>query len=150
MTWRRRLVHWLGAPSVRAIRGATTVVRDDPDAMREAVRELLGALRAENQLARDEVVSAVFTVTPDLQCAFPAAMAREMGWGAVPLLCASEIAVAGGLPRCLRVLLHVERCWGAPGVRHVYLGAAAALRPDLLPDRSAPEVSAARGIPSAM
>ncbi len=131
MSWRRPLRRWLGLPAMRAIRGATTVERDDPAALGTAVRELLVAIQSENQLEGDEVISALFTLTPDLQCAFPATMARSMGWGAVPLLCASEIAVPGSLPRCLRVLVHVERWGAAAPVRHVYLREAVVLRPDL-------------------
>jgi chorismate mutase len=133
MRWRRRLGEWLGVPTVRAIRGAVSVEADEPEALRVAVRALLEGLRDGNQLRGEEVVSALFTVTPDLHCAFPATMAREMGWHTVPLLCATEIGVSGGMPRCLRVLLHVERCWGGREVRHLYLGEAASLRPDLAP-----------------
>lgn len=118
-------------PTIRAIRGATTVDRDDPIAVRAAVRELLETIQSENHLRGEEVISALFTLTPDLQSAFPASTARAMGWTTVPLLCASEIAVPGSLPRCLRVLLHVERCKAAAPVRHVYLREAVVLRPDL-------------------
>jgi chorismate mutase len=147
MRWRRRLVQWLGIRNVRAIRGATTVERDEPAALRDAVRGLLAAMRSENHLEDGEVISALFTLTPDLRSAFPATMAREFGWDEVPLLCASEIAVPGGLPRCLRVLLHVERCWGAAPARHVYLGAAAALRPDLAAGARSRGTHGAGGVP---
>ena len=115
----------------RAIRGATTVDRDDPALIADAVREMLGAIVAENVLATENVVSAMFTMTPDLRSVFPASAARAMGWSDVPMMCASEIDVAGAQPRCIRVMLHVERAVTAPPVRHVYLREAVALRPDL-------------------
>lgn len=115
---------------VAALRGATTVPADTVPAMSEAVRELLGALLERNGLGTDAVVSAVFSVTPDLTSAFPAMAAREAGWSSVPLLCAAEIAVPSALPRCIRVLLHV-RPRGARSPAHVYLHEARALRPDL-------------------
>ncbi|MEP6591234.1 MAG: chorismate mutase [Gemmatimonadota bacterium] len=122
----------LRVPAVRAIRGAITVPADEPEAIRDAVLELLAAVRAENDFADCEVISAIFTVTPDLTAAFPAETARCAGWAEVPLLCMQEIAVPGGMPRCLRVLVHVERDWRALGPRHVYLREAVQLRPDLV------------------
>lgn len=121
----------LGVPTVRAIRGAISVPTDDPMAIREAVLELVDALRAQNALADREIVSAIFTVTPDLVSAFPAEAARVAGWQEVPLLCTTEIPVPAGLPRCLRVMLHVQRAWGSTRPQHVYLREAARLRPDL-------------------
>jgi chorismate mutase len=130
MNARDRLARALRIPRMRAIRGAITVDRDDREEIGAAVHELLGAIRDGNGFTSDEVVSAIFTVTPDLASAFPAEAARAAGWNDVPLLCSSEIAVPGSLPRCVRVLLHVERHWSTPP-RHVYLRAAVALRPDL-------------------
>jgi len=126
---------------MRAIRGATTVARDDPALIADAVREMLGAIVRENGIDTDEIVSAWFTTTPDLRSVFPAAPARAMGWTEIPMMCASEIDVAGAQPRCIRVMLHVERAVGAAPVRHVYLREAAALRPDLCrgATESAPE-----------
>lgn len=116
---------------MRAIRGATTVACDDPGLVADAVREMLRAIVRENGIDTDEIVSAWFTTTPDLRSVFPAAPARAMGWTEVPMMCASEIDVAGAQPRCIRVMLHVERAVGATPVRHVYLREAIALRPDL-------------------
>ena len=130
MTAGSRIARVLRIPQLRAVRGATTVATDDRGAITDAVRELVTALEQANDFGRADVVSAIFTVTPDLSSAFPAEAARAAGWSEVPLLCSSEIAVPGALPRCVRVLLHVERHWPvAP--RHVYLRDAAALRPDL-------------------
>lgn len=130
MTLRQWLARARALPSVRAIRGATTVAADAPDAIAAAVTELLDAVRSQNALRIDEVISAIFTMTPDLTAAFPAAIARANGWTDVPLLCATEVAVPGALPRCLRVLLHVERAWTDRRPAHVYLHSAQQLRPD--------------------
>ncbi len=127
---RKRLARILRVPTTRALRGATTVPRDDAESIHDAVSELIVAICRDNSLVSDDVVSALFTVTPDLVAAFPAEAARLGGWEQVPLLCATEIAVPGSLPRCVRVLVHVTRCWDVPP-RHVYLRAAAILRPDL-------------------
>ncbi len=125
--WLARQLRW---PTVRAIRGATTVPVDTPDQIAAAVLELLDAMRDRNRFDDHEVISAIFTMTPDLQSAFPAESARLAGWHDIPLLCTTEVAVAGGLPRCLRILLHVERGWSeVPGP--VYLREAVRLRPDL-------------------
>ena len=117
--------------TVRAVRGATVVLADTPAAVHAATTALLRELVARNALRADDVVSAVFTVTPDLTSAFPATAARTLGWADVPMLCAQEIPVPGALARCLRVLLHVETARARHELAHVYLGAAAALRPDL-------------------
>ncbi|MEO5799900.1 MAG: chorismate mutase [Gemmatimonadales bacterium] len=129
---RRWLRRWLAVPEVRAIRGAITVPSDDATAIREAVLELLREVRRENQFDDGDVISAIFTVTPDLTAAFPAETARRSGWTHVPLLCMQEIAVPGGMPRCLRVLVHVQRHWQESAPTHVYLRDAATLRPDLV------------------
>jgi chorismate mutase len=131
VTFGRLVARMLGVPSVRALRGATTVAHDDPASIADAVTELLVMLQRENHLLTDEVVSAIFTMTPDLRTAFPAETARHLGWRHVPLICASEIEVPDAMPRCLRVLLHVERNWSGHTPRHVYLRDATRLRPDL-------------------
>lgn len=113
------------------VRGATTATANTPDAILEATREMLQLLLEENALSPAEIVSALFTVTPELQADFPARAARALGWTEVPLLCATEIPVPGALPLCVRVLLHVEPRAPRSGVRHVYLRGARALRPEL-------------------
>lgn len=120
----------LRIPRVRAVRGAITVPCDGRAEIARAVDELVAALRSENGIDPADIVSAIFTVTPDLASAFPAEAARAAGWVDVPLLCSTEIGVPGALPRCIRILLHVERHWTRPP-RHVYLRGAAVLRPDL-------------------
>lgn len=129
--WWRAARHLL-PHQVRAIRGATTATHDHGTDVGDATTELLREVCARNGLAPDEIISAIFTVTPDLTSAFPAAAARTLGWGDVPLLCATEIPVPGAPPRCVRVLLHVERAWFAAPPRHVYLRGAVGLRPDLV------------------
>lgn len=115
----------------RAIRGATTVQDDTPERIRHATRELLETIVARNGITAADVISAIFTVTHDLTSEFPAHAARELGWLDVPLLCTLEIPVPGSLPRCIRVLLHVESHASRADIRHVYLHEARALRPDL-------------------
>lgn len=118
--------------SVRGIRGATSVVVDTREAVLEATRELLREIIAANGINDfDDVASILFTTTPDLTSTFPAEAARELGMNLVPLLCASEIAVAGRLPRCIRVLLHVNSSKRPADIVHVYLREAKALRPDI-------------------
>ena len=117
--------------AVRAVRGAIQVDADDRQQVLDATTELLAAVLDRNGLAPDDLISVVFTATPDLVSEFPAYAARQMGITDVPLLCASEIAVPGAMPRVLRLLAHVETDRPRDAVRHVYLRGAAALRTDL-------------------
>ena len=115
---------------LRALRGATTVEENDSDAILDATEELLRELMERNQLSPQDMVSCLFTCTEDLNAEFPAAAARRLGMGAVPLLCSREIDVPGSLPRVIRVMLH---CYTEPSAsaRHVYLREAVSLRRDL-------------------
>ncbi len=117
--------------AVRAIRGAIQIDGDDRDAILEGASELVSAVLARNDLTHDELISVVFTSTPDLTAEFPAYAARLMGMTDVPLLCATEIAVPGAMPRVIRVLAHVETHRSRAEVHHPYLRGAAALRRDL-------------------
>ncbi len=117
--------------AVRAVRGATQVDRDDRDEVLDATTELLQAVLAKNDLQADDLISVIFTATPDICSEFPAYAARQMGITDVPLLCASELDVPGAMPRVLRLLAHVETERSRGEVRHVYLRGAAALRTDL-------------------
>jgi chorismate mutase len=117
--------------ATRAIRGATRLTADDPAEMAEAVVELVSAMLERNHLDQDALISVIFTATPDLVCMFPAAAARGLGLGDVPLLCAQEIDVAGALTRVVRVLVHAELDRPRTDVVHVYLRGAEALRQDL-------------------
>lgn len=113
------------------MRGAATAEANTPEAVLAATRHLLLALQTANGFQVDDLVSAIFTATPDITAAFPAAAARALGWDRVPLLDAVEIAVPGALRLCVRVLLHVYTERDMADVHHVYVGAAACLRPDL-------------------
>lgn len=116
---------------LRALRGATTVREDNPDAITDATMELLEALAGANDLRPERIISAIFTATPDLRAEFPAVAARRLGWLDVALLDAVEIDRPGALPFCIRVLLHVEMPSGRKPV-HIYLYGAVVLRPDLV------------------
>lgn len=116
---------------VRALRGATTADADRPEDIVAATRELLEALFERNGVAHDDLVSLLFTATPDLVSEFPAAAARELGISDVPLLCATEIAVPSSVPRCIRVLVHTYTDRAHGELRHVYLAGARQLRTDL-------------------
>src|SRR6476646_8214799 len=115
----------------RGVRGATTATANTREAICSATQELLRRLIDANEVPMEEIASAVFTVTDDLDAEYPALAAREIGWVYVPLLCAREIPVPGGLPRCIRVLLHVSTEQTQEQIRHVYLRDAATLRPIL-------------------
>lgn len=104
--------------------------RDDADEMQEAVGELLGMILERNAITPDDVISVLFTNTPDLRCAFPAKAAREVGFTDVPLMCAQEINVEGALERVVRVMLHVDTDRPRTEIVHVYLRGAEVLRPD--------------------
>jgi chorismate mutase len=118
--------------TVRGIRGATSVTEDRADLILAATRELLEEILRLNGIADfEDIISAVFTTTPDLTSTFPAEAARSLGMTLVPLLCASEIAVPNSLPRCIRVLLHVHSTRPQQEIVHVYLHEAKKLRPDM-------------------
>ena len=115
--------------SLRALRGATTATANSREAIQEAVEELLNALVERNNLSGEQILSLTFSVTTDLDACFPAAIARQRpGWDGVALLDCQQMAVAGDLKRCIRLLAHV---WLEQPARHAYLREAAKLRPDL-------------------
>lgn len=116
---------------MRGIRGAVTIKENTPKAIREAAKDLLSLIAAENKITSRDIISIIFTVTNDLDAAFPAEAARELGWNLVPLLCATEIPVPGSLEKCIRVLIHAYMSCSQEEVRHIYLGDAVKLRPDL-------------------
>ena len=117
--------------SVRALRGATTVDADTPEQVAERTCTLLSAMLARNGVDHEDLISIVFTTTPDVVSMFPATAARTLGLGDVPLLCASEIALAGSTPRCIRVLAHMTTERSRAELHHVYLEGAQGLRDDL-------------------
>lgn len=117
--------------TIRAIRGAIQVDANDRDLVLEATAELVSEVMSRNELSTDDVVSVLFTATPDLTAEFPALAARKIGFHDVPLMCASEINVPGAMPRVVRLMAHVETDRSRSEVQHVYLRGAAALRLDI-------------------
>jgi len=118
---------------IRGIRGATTVIADEPDLILQATRELLEEILEENEtMLPEDIASAFFTVTEDLVSTFPAQAARQMGWSLVPMLCAREIPVTNSLPRVIRVLVHWNTEIPQNEITHIYLRDAVKLRPDLV------------------
>ena len=114
----------------RGVRGATTAEANTSDAILEATRQMLAILIRQNGIEPDDVASAIFTTTPDLDAEFPALAARQLGWFNVALMCAHELAVPGSLHRCIRVLIHWNTDKPADQLVHVYIKEAARLRPD--------------------
>lgn len=114
----------------RGVRGAITVRKDDQDEILDATRELLHALVKANGMEVDDIASAYFTTTPDLTATYPAYAARQLGWFDAALLCGHEMAVPGGLEKCVRVLIHWNTTKSAKEIVHVYLRDAKSLRPD--------------------
>jgi chorismate mutase len=116
---------------VRAFRGATQLKRDDPQELKSAVTELLTELFEKNAIKKSELISIFFTATPDLVSDFPAAAARSLDLGDIPLMCAVEIAVEGSLPRVVRVMVHAHSQLPHAQARHLYLRGAEVLRRDI-------------------
>jgi chorismate mutase len=114
---------------VRAIRGAVQVEANTAQAIAAGTKELLLEILSANKLTPSSVISVILTATPDLTAAFPAAAAREVGFEAVPLMCAVEIDVEGALPRIVRAMATVET--NEAEISHIYLGGAKALRRDI-------------------
>lgn len=116
---------------VRGIRGATTVRGNTREDILEATKEMLETLIDVNAVNPEDVASAWFTTTADVNTEFPAVAARQLGWTFVPLMCSHEMMVPGSLPLCVRVLIHINTEKSIHEMRHVYLRGASALRPDL-------------------
>ena len=117
--------------TVRAIRGAIQVDADDRDVILEGTAELVTAVMTRNDLTPDDVISVLFTVTPDLTAEFPALAARKLGFHAVPLMCSTEIPVKHAMPRVVRLMAHVDTERPRAQIQHVYLRGAVALRQDI-------------------
>ncbi|HSO97224.1 MAG TPA: chorismate mutase [Acidimicrobiia bacterium] len=116
---------------LQALRGATTCAANTKAEIGEQTQELVRELLTRNGVHHDDLVSIIFTATDDLTATFPATVARELGLGDIPLLCARELAVEGALPMVIRVLVHCYSERDRSDLHHVYLGAARALRDDL-------------------
>ncbi|MDP1820893.1 MAG: chorismate mutase [Acidimicrobiales bacterium] len=117
--------------TLRALRGATTADADTEPHVHTRVVELLTEMCSRNDVDHDDIVSILFTATDDLHATFPAAGARKMGLGDVPLICARELDVVGGTERCIRVLMHLTTERARNELHHVYLEGAVGLRDDL-------------------
>ena len=117
--------------TVRALRGATTVDEDNAELISHRVQELVNTMLTRNAVDKADLISIVFTATDDIHSIFPATAARAAGLGDVPLLCAQELDVTGGTPRCIRVLMHVTTDRNRDELHHVYLEGARGLRDDL-------------------
>ena len=115
----------------RGVRGATTVESNSRDEILAGARQLLALMIRRNELRKEEVASATFSSTHDLNREFPALAARQMGWLEVPLLCTNEIDVPNALQRCIRVLVHWNTEKLQDEIDHVYIRDAVRLRPDL-------------------
>jgi len=118
-------------PAVRALRGATTVDVDTREQVYERVQALLRELLARNGVDHEDIISILFTATDDIRSVFPAAAARVIGLGDVPLLCARELSIEDGTPLCIRVLMHLSTERPRSELHHVYLEGAKGLRDDL-------------------
>jgi chorismate mutase len=114
----------------RGVRGATTVERNSRDEILSASRQLLALLIRRNGIEAEDVASAIFTVTKDLNAEFPALAARQLGWLEVPLLCGYEIDVPGSLPHCIRILVNWNTEKRQKDIVHIYIKDAETLRPD--------------------
>ncbi len=114
----------------RGVRGATTVEVNTREAILEETRKLLALMIRFNEIESNDVASAIFTLTTDLDAEFPALAARQLGWLDVPLLCTNEISVVGGLPMCVRILIHWNTDRAQADITHVYVKEAVRLRPD--------------------
>jgi chorismate mutase len=117
--------------AVRALRGATTIDEDTTEHINERVTALLREMFARNDVDHDDIISIIFTATDDIHATFPATAARTIGLGDVPLLCARELDIVEGTPRCIRVLAHLTTERARPELHHVYLEQARSLRDDL-------------------
>jgi chorismate mutase len=117
--------------AIRGVRGATTVGENTKDEIILKTQEMLNRIIEINGIAIDDIASAVFSVTEDLDAEFPAVAARKLGWIYTPLFCTREIPVKGSLKNCIRALLHINTEMDQKDIIHVYLGEAKKLRPDI-------------------
>ncbi len=131
--WERKEAHMQEFPLVRAIRGAITVEANNVESIDTATLELLNTMIKANEIVNNDIVSVIFTLTPDLNAEFPAKSARvNLGWDDVPMICTSEIPVPGSIPKCIRVMITFNTLKAKEKIKHVYLKEAEKLRPDLV------------------
>ncbi len=117
-------------PVCRGVRGATTIEANTPEAILRGTRELLALMIRFNGIKPEDVASAIFTTTSDLNAEFPAVAARQLNWFDVALMCQHELDVPGSLRKCIRILLHWNTTKTSAEIRHVYIKGAAKLRPE--------------------
>lgn len=117
--------------TVRGVRGATMLQKNDSEEMNEAVIELLQEIFNKNTIDNKDIISIFFTSTKDLNCAFPAAAARKLGLGDVPLICSQEIDVPNSASKVVRILMHINTHLNRDEIKHIYLRGAEILRQDL-------------------
>ncbi len=122
--------HAMAWPVCRGVRGATVCAEDSQEAILAATRELLYTMIRANGIQSEDIASAHFTTTVDLQATYPALAARQLGWYDVALLCGHEMVVPGSLPRCIRILIHWNTTTPQAQIKHIYLHEAHVLRPD--------------------
>ena len=130
---------------IRGVRGATTVEQNSRRAIMDATQELLGAMIEANRIDEDDVASVLFTATPGLDAAYPAAAARALGWTRAALMGFQEAHVIDGLPQCVRVLIHWNTDKPIDDIQHVFLRDAVQLRPDLQPVSASPNSAKGTG-----
>lgn len=116
---------------VRAVRGATTVEQNSEQEILDRVCELLLAMIEQNEILKEDIISVIFSVTTDLNAAFPAVAARRLGWTDIALMCTYEIDVPGSLRKCIRAMLHFNSVKNNDELKYIYLNNARKLRPDL-------------------
>jgi chorismate mutase len=117
--------------AVRAIRGAIQLDVDEREHVLSSTRELVSSVMEANSLSKEDIISIMFTATPDVRSEFPAVAARELGLGDVPLMCTQELDIVGAMPMVIRLMAHVSTTLSHGQISHVYLRGATALRRDL-------------------
>lgn len=116
---------------VRAIRGATTINENNAEEIYKATTELLREMISQNDIGKEDIISVIFSVTSDINAAFPAVAARQMGWTKTAMMCTYEIDVPGSLRKCIRVMMHIETGKDNSDLKYIYLRDAKRLRPDI-------------------
>lgn len=117
---------------VRAVRGAITVENNSSDEIIEQTKILLKKIVEDNKIEQDDIISIIFSVTKDLDAAFPAVGARQLGWTDIALMCTNEVDIPGSLRKCIRVMMHINTDKNNYEIKHVYLKEAKTLRPDIV------------------
>ena len=118
--------------AVRGLRGATTIARDEESEVLKATEQLVKEIAQANQVNPEEIISVIVSTTPDIQSTFPAKAVRSIdGWKYVPVMCTHEMNVPGGMPLCIRILMHANCDTPQKEIIHIYQNDAVKLRPDL-------------------